>query len=106
MTPGTRLTYEGRVGLGTAQIVFTVTRLVKEVDGVTNRVIYDVDRSDGEVTEAELAFFSQDDEGNVWNLGEYRRSTTPESSAGRRTCGSPASRRPRRHPHACPPRIM
>lgn len=72
MTPGTRLTYEGRVaGSGPHQIVFTVTNLVKEVDGVTNRVIYDVDRSDGEVTEAELAFFSQDDEGNVWNLGEY-----------------------------------
>jgi hypothetical protein len=76
ITPGTRLTYEGSVagggGGGTAhRVIFTVTDLVKEVDGVDNRVVYDVDESDGEVTEAELAFFAQDDAGRVWNLGEY-----------------------------------
>ncbi len=90
MPPGTRLTYAGHVtgnGGGTAahQVVFTVTGLVKDVDGVTNRVIYDVDKDGGEVAEAELAFFSQDDAGNVWNLGEY-----PEEYEGGKFSGAPS----------------
>jgi hypothetical protein len=56
---------------GPLQVVFSVTDLVKDVDGVTTRVIYDVDLEKGVVVEAELAFFAQDDEGNVWSLGEY-----------------------------------
>ena len=75
MTPGTRLTYRGTITEGadtvTHEVVFTVTDLVKDVAGVRTRVIYDLDLNDGEVAEAELAFFAQDDEGNVWNLGEY-----------------------------------
>jgi hypothetical protein len=75
MVPGTRLTYEGQVASGGGQlahrVIFTVTDLVKEVDGVDTRVVYDVDESEGVVQEAELAFFAQDDAGNVWNLGEY-----------------------------------
>ena len=90
MPPGTRLTYQGHVaggGGGTAphQVVFTVTGLVKNVDGVTNRVIYDVDKDGAEVAEAELAFFSQDDAGNVWNLGEY-----PEEYEGGKFSGAPS----------------
>jgi hypothetical protein len=75
MEPGTRLAYRGTIVDGadtvTHEVVFTVTDLVKEVAGVPTRVIYDVDTNDGEVTEAELAFFAQDDAGDVWNLGEY-----------------------------------
>jgi hypothetical protein len=88
LKPGTRLTYEGHVRGGGStrshQVAFTVTDLVKDVDGVTNRVMYDVDSSDGEVTEAELAFFSQDDAGNVWNLGEY-----PEEYQAGKFSGAP-----------------
>ena len=72
--PGTRLTYEGQTGTGGGiphRVIFTVTDFTKEVDGVRTRVVYDVDESDGEVVEAELAFFAQDDAGNVWSLGEY-----------------------------------
>jgi hypothetical protein len=91
MVPGTRLTYEGHVttggGGGTQkhEVVFTVTDLVKDVAGVENRVIYDVDKSDGVVTEAELAFFAQDDAGNVWNLGEY-----PEEYDNGKFSGAPS----------------
>jgi hypothetical protein len=53
------------------RVVFTVTDLTKEVDGVRSRVIYDVDATDDVVTEAELAFMAQDEDGNVWNTGEY-----------------------------------
>jgi hypothetical protein len=69
-------------------VVFTVTDLVKVVDGVTSRVVHDVDRQDGEVTEAELAFFAQDDRGNVWNLGEY-----PETFENGKFAGAPTSAR-------------
>ncbi len=34
-------------------------------------VSWDLDYSDGELAEAELAFYAQDDEGNVWRMGEY-----------------------------------
>src|SRR3954453_14281693 len=71
MVPGTQLVYRGTANGGAHQVVFTVTDLTKVVAGVTTRVIYDVDIQDGEVAEAELAFFAQDDQGNVWNLGEY-----------------------------------
>jgi hypothetical protein len=73
--PGTRFVYEGSAdrgeGLVQHQVVLTVTDLVKVIDGVTARVLYDVDTSDGVVAEAELAFQAQDRDGNVWLVGEY-----------------------------------
>jgi hypothetical protein len=75
LKPGTQLVLEGRSNV-TGQslphtVTFTVTDLVKRIDGVWNLVMWDVDISDGVVTEAELAFFAQDKEGNVWSMGEY-----------------------------------
>jgi hypothetical protein len=75
LAPGTQLTLEGRANTGGAPlphtVVFTVTDLVKHIDGVYSLVMWDVDISDGQKTEAELAFFAQDRSGNVWNVGEY-----------------------------------
>jgi hypothetical protein len=75
LTPGTQLVLEGRANrtgeLLPHTVTFTVTDLVKVIDGVPTRVMLDVDENEGEVVEAELAFFAQDDAGNVWNLGEY-----------------------------------
>jgi hypothetical protein len=75
LTPGTRLVLEGRANrtgeLLPHTVTLTVTDLVKVIDGVPTRVMLDVDENEGEVVEAELAFFAQDDAGNVWNLGEY-----------------------------------
>jgi hypothetical protein len=75
MRPGTQLTYRGQVvedgKTVTHEVVFTVSDMFKVVDGVPSRVIYDVDLNDGQVAEAELAFFAQDDRGDVWNVGEY-----------------------------------
>jgi hypothetical protein len=71
MVPGTRLILEGSVDGVPHRVVFTVTDLRKRIDGVYTLVIWDTDESDGELVESELAFFAQDEDENVWNLGEY-----------------------------------
>jgi len=73
LKPGTQLVYRGTTeGEKIAhRVVFTVTDLTKEIDGVRSVVLWDRDYSAGELVEAEIAFFAQDDRGNVWQLGEY-----------------------------------
>ena len=41
------------------------------IDGVRTVVVWDRDFSAGKLVEAEIAFFAQDDAGNVWELGEH-----------------------------------
>jgi uncharacterized protein YbaA (DUF1428 family) len=69
--PGTQFVFTGSSSDGKKRLIFTVVDLVKEVGGVQNIVIWDRDYTDGELVEAELAFFAQDDDGNVWHTGEY-----------------------------------
>jgi hypothetical protein len=75
LVPGTQFVYEGRSnrGLGRLphEVIFTVTDLTKEVDGVRSVVMWDQDINNGKLLEGELAMFAQDDDGNVWNMGEY-----------------------------------
>ena len=75
LVPGTQLVLEGRANRGGGplphRVTFTVTDLVKVINGVSTRVMWDVDENEGEVVEAELAFFAQDNHRNVWNFGEY-----------------------------------
>ncbi len=75
MTPGTQWTWDGLNGIGEERaphrLVVTVTDLTKVVDGVLTQVAYDQDFVEGELVEAELAFYAQADDGSVWYLGEY-----------------------------------
>ena len=75
LEPGTQFIFEGRSnrGLGRRdhQVIFTVTDLTKEVDGVRAVVLWDRDINGGKLLEGELAMWAQDDDGNVWLLGEY-----------------------------------
>lgn len=75
LKPGTRWVFEGiTVEDDEAiphRIEFTVTDLTKEIAGVKTVVAWIVDISDGEVVEKEIAFYAQDDAGNVWYLGEH-----------------------------------
>jgi hypothetical protein len=71
MTPGTQLMLAGEAGQGNHQIVVTVTNLTKVIAGLQTLVVLDNDFQDGQLAESELAFFAQDDRGNVWNVGEY-----------------------------------
>jgi hypothetical protein len=74
--PGTQLVYEGSAivegeGRQSRRVVSTVTDLTKVVDGVRALVLWERDYTAGQLSEPELAFFAQDNDGNVWLLGEY-----------------------------------
>jgi hypothetical protein len=75
LRPGTQFEYRGKIVEGGASephtVVFTVTDLTKMVDGVRTVVAWDQDFLRRDLQEQELAFFAQDDRGNVWNFGEY-----------------------------------
>jgi hypothetical protein len=75
MQPGTQWVFEGFTvedsELMPHLLVFTVTDLTKEIDDVPTIVAYIEDFSNGELVEAEIAFYAQDDDGNVWYFGEY-----------------------------------
>ncbi len=75
LTPGNRLVLDGiTVEDGETldhRIEFIVTDLTKEIAGVETVVVWIEDYSDDELVEAELAFYAQDNDGNVWFFGEY-----------------------------------
>jgi hypothetical protein len=75
LPPGTRFVLQGEADRGSGllphTVTFTVTDLTKVVGGVRSVVVWDVDENQGQVVESELAFFAQNDAGNVWDLGEY-----------------------------------
>jgi hypothetical protein len=77
LTPGTQFVYEGSTFIVDEKrreehrVVFTVTDLTKVIDGVRTLVVWDRDYSGGQLVETELAFHAQDNDGNVWHLGQY-----------------------------------
>lgn len=75
MTPGMRLVFEGTTNeddeLLDHQVTITITDLTKVIDGIETVVSWDLDFSEGALAEAELAFFAQDNDGNVWRMGEH-----------------------------------
>ncbi len=76
LKPGTQYVYNGTTTEEDGQkvshrIEINVTDLVKEIGGVNTVVSWDLDYSDNQLVEAELAFFAQDKDGNVWRMGEY-----------------------------------
>ena len=75
LKPGMQYIYEGFTVEDDEEvphrIVFTVTDLTKVIGGVNTVVIFDKDYSDDLLVESELAFFAQDNDGNVWHLGQY-----------------------------------
>jgi hypothetical protein len=75
LKPGTQLTWEGSALDGedkiARKVVFVVTDLTKTINGLRTVVGFDRDYNDGELVEPELVFFAQDDDRNVWTLGQY-----------------------------------
>jgi len=75
LKPGTRWVWKGATQEEGERIphsiVFTITDLTKEINGVRTVVGWDRDYSDGELVETELIFLAQDKQGNIWHLGQY-----------------------------------
>jgi len=75
LRPGLRLSFRGQTiedGERLARaVVFVVTDLTKVIDGVRTIVVWERDYKAGALEEAELAFFAQADDGDVWHFGEY-----------------------------------
>ncbi|MGD9704171.1 MAG: hypothetical protein AB7Q42_23415 [Acidimicrobiia bacterium] len=90
LVPGTQMVFEGEANRGggqlTHRVIITVTDLTKVIDGVRTVVVWERDVNEGQQVETELAFFAQDDDGNVWNLGEY-----PEEYESRAFAGAPST---------------
>jgi len=90
LTVGSQFSYEGTIvdsdGTHGHSVIFTVTDLVKHVDGTETLVALDQDYREGAMQEQELAFFAQDDAGNVWNFGEY-----PEEYDNGKLTGAPST---------------
>src|SRR5215472_6617940 len=90
LLPGTEFSYAGTLAEGghtrPHTVVFTVSGLTKKIHGVTTVVAWDRDFLGGKLQEQELAFFAQDDAGNVWNFGEY-----PEEYEHGKFAGAPST---------------
>jgi hypothetical protein len=76
LKPGTRLVYEGTTVEDDGAVVphrveIHVTDLTKVIAGIRTLVSWDLDYTDDQLVEAELAFYVQDNDGNVWRMGEY-----------------------------------
>lgn len=76
LKPGMRYVYEGTTieddGSSVPhRVEIHVTDLTKVIAGVRTLVTWDLDFSDNQLVEAELAFFAQDSTGTVWRVGEY-----------------------------------
>lgn len=88
MQPGMQFTWEGHATEDGKRIrravVFTVTDLTKVIEGVRTVVAWDKDYNEGVQEEVELAFFGQDNDGNVWQFGQY-----PEEYDGREIVKTP-----------------
>ena len=90
LRPGTRFVLVGKTREGRRRVPhrveFLVTDLTKVVNGVRTVVVWDRDYTEDRLVEGELAFFAQDDAGNVWSYGEY-----PEEYEDGKLKGAPST---------------
>jgi hypothetical protein len=83
LTPGTIFIYNGTGEEGEpTRNVFTVTNNTKEILGITTRVVHDEAYVESELEESTDDWFAQDDDGNVWYMGEFTTEFPDESHDG------------------------
>jgi hypothetical protein len=73
LVPGTTRHYEGETEDGLESVDETVTNDVKSILGIEAIVVHVLEYVDGELSEETFDWYAQDDEGNVWYLGEDSR---------------------------------
>ena len=66
MKPGSHWVYRE----GHQQVDVTVTDRTKRILGIDARVVHDIVTEDGDVVEDTFDWYAQDEDGNVWYLGE------------------------------------
>jgi hypothetical protein len=77
---GTTMIYEGKSDGDPTRDVFVVTNDTKEIMGITTRVVHDDAYVDEEHEETTNDWFAQDDQGNVWYMGEYTTDLTTKKN--------------------------
>jgi hypothetical protein len=73
MAPGSRWVYRETEGETEHRSEVTVTNETKMIEGITARVVRDVVTDGGELVEDTFDWYAQDEEGNIWYLGEDTR---------------------------------
>jgi hypothetical protein len=73
LVPGRTLVYEKMTSEGLERVEFTVLADIVEIEDFECRVVNDVETIDGELAEDTVDWFAQDDDGNVWYMGEISR---------------------------------
>ena len=79
LKPGTTMIYEGKSEGDPTREVLVVTNDTKEIMGIPTVVVHGDAYVKGEHEETKDDWFAQDDQGNVWFMGEY---TTDLSNKG------------------------
>ena len=79
LIPGVTMIYNGTSDGDPTRDVFVVTNDTKEILGITTRVVHDDGYAKGKHEETTNDWFAQDDNGNVWYMGEF---TTDLSNKG------------------------
>ena len=82
LKPGTTFTYQGTKDGERASDKFVVTDKTKVILGVTTRVVHDTAYLNGKVSEVTDDWFAQDEDGNVWYLGEFTTEVETGSHEG------------------------
>jgi hypothetical protein len=71
LKPGTTFIYKGTKEGEPTRDTFQITSKVKEIAGISTREIRDNLYTKGVLTETTQDWFAQDDDGNVWYMGEF-----------------------------------
>jgi hypothetical protein len=78
LTPGLQSVARGYVNVGNRRLphirVYTVTDVVKVIDGVRSVAVLDQDMDGGQITEQAIDYLSIDARGTVWYRGSYTES--------------------------------
>jgi hypothetical protein len=82
LKPGTTFIYQGTKEGEKASDKFIVTDRTKDVDGITARVVRDNAYVNGKLEEFTDDWFAQDDDGNVWYMGEFTTEVETGSNEG------------------------
>jgi hypothetical protein len=77
LKPGTIMIYNGTdEDSKSTSDIFTVTNDTKEIQGITTRVVNDSAFVEGDLVEPTADWYAQDDDGNVWYMGEFTTDLT------------------------------